>query len=128
MKKNLKVRELKLSEIAINLLNDIYTKTKRSKNDDYIFVNTKNEPFDSRSIYPRVETIYKACGFAKKDVSGLHILRRSFATKMYDEGAPVERIAEYIGDEVETVRKCYIAIKRKVVIDGEAKNIVPLPI
>lgn len=33
----------------------------------------------------------------KDHVSGLHILRRTFATELFDKGYPIKRIAEYLG-------------------------------
>ena len=41
---------------------------------------------------------------------GLHIFRKTFATRMYESGARVEEIAAYIGDLESTTQKilyCY---------------------
>ncbi len=70
------------------------------------------------------ETIYKAAGFTKEEVSGLHILRRTFATNMHKKDVRDEEIAAYIRDTVETTVKYYIAARQKCNIDGETKNIV----
>ena len=53
--------------------------------------------------------------------------QKTFATKMYENGARVEEIAAYIGDLPSTTQKYYIAIRRKVVADGETHQIVKLP-
>lgn len=55
------------------------------------------------------------------------IFRRTFATNMYDAGARVEEIAAYIGDLESTTRRYYIAIRKKVSVEGVEKQIVPLP-
>ena len=44
-----------------------------------------------------------------QDVNGgLHIFRKTFATRMYESGARVEEIAAYIGDLESTTQKYYI--------------------
>ena len=59
--------------------------------------------------------------------SGLHLFRRTFATNMFDSGARVEEIAAYIGDLESTTRRYYIAIRKKISVQGIDKQIVPLP-
>ena len=46
---------------------------------------------------------------------------------MYESGARVEEIAAYIDDLESTTRKYYIAIRKKVVTDGEVRQVVKLP-
>lgn len=46
---------------------------------------------------------------------------------MFEAGARVEEIAAYIGDLPSTTRKYYIAIRKKVISDGEVRQIVELP-
>lgn len=58
---------------------------------------------------------------------GLHIFRRTFATRMYENGARVKEIAAYIGDLESTTEQYYIAVRKKIVEDGEAKQIVMVP-
>ena len=55
---------------------------------------------------------------------GLHIFRKTFATRMYENGARVEEIAAYIGDLESTTRKYYIAIRKKVTEYGEVRQVV----
>lgn len=57
----------------------------------------------------------------------VHIFRKTFATRMYESGARVEEIAAYIGDLESTTRKYYIAIRKKIVTDGEVCQVVKLP-
>ena len=58
---------------------------------------------------------------------GLHIFRKTFATRMYENGARVEEIAAYIGDLESTTRKYYIAIRKKVTEYGEVRQVVRVP-
>lgn len=46
---------------------------------------------------------------------------------MYEHGARVEEIAAYIGDLESTTQKYYIAIRKKVVANGEMRQVVKLP-
>lgn len=46
---------------------------------------------------------------------------------MYESGARVEEIAAYIGDLESTTQKYYIAIRKKVVSNGEVRQVVRLP-
>ena len=58
---------------------------------------------------------------------GLHILRKTFATNMYEKGSRVEEIAAYIGDLESTTRKYYIAVRKKVGDGPDSKHVVKLP-
>ena len=71
-------------------------------------------------------TIYKHVPFRTK-VSGLHIFRRTFATRMYEAGADTKEIAAYIGDLESTTMQYYIAARKKMVVGNEVRQIVPLP-
>ncbi len=72
-------------------------------------------------------TIYKNLGFGD-DVSGLHVLRRTFATRMYDNGAGVKEIAAYIGDLESTTMQYYIAARKKMKVGSTTKQFVPIPV
>ena len=66
--------------------------------------------------------------FFKKQYRGsLHILRRTFATRMFKAGARIEEVAAYIGDLVSTTEKYYVAIREEVELGDETKYIVQLP-
>ena len=61
------------------------------------------------------------------DISGAHILRRTCATRFYEQEPDIDWIASYLGDTPETVSKYYIAIRKKISEGGKTKNVVPLP-
>ena len=46
---------------------------------------------------------------------------------MYDKGVRTKEIAAYIGDLEYTTEKYYIAIRKKRMVDGVAKQVVELP-
>ena len=74
----------------------------------------------------RLKTIMKNAGLSHIK-GGCHILRKTFATNKYEDGWRVEEIAAYIGDLESTVRKYYIAIRKKMVKDGKITNVVKIP-
>ncbi len=61
-----------------------------------------------------------------KKISGLHILRRTFATKLYREGYTIKDIAAYIGDEEETVSRYYVAARETMELEGKTIAVVSL--
>lgn len=79
-----------------------------------------------KSDFLRAVAIYRA---ADLEVLGgsLHVLRRTLATRMYDNGAPIKQIASYIGDSEATTEKYYIAVRKKIVSEGKVTQIVPVP-
>lgn len=74
----------------------------------------------------RMATIFKNAGLEELS-GGLHIFRRTFATRMFEEGVSVKEIAAYIGDLESTTERYYIAVRKKAIIDGEVKHVVRLP-
>ena len=46
---------------------------------------------------------------------------------MHNDGCRLEEIAAYLGDTPETVLKHYISLTKKVVVEGQTLNVVPLP-
>ena len=60
-------------------------------------------------------------------MSGAHILRRTCATQMHNDGCRVEDIAAYLGDAPETILKHYISVTKKIVSDGKVLNVVQVP-
>lgn len=65
------------------------------------------------NIEHRMKIIMKHAGLS--DVKGgLHIFRKTFATKTYEQGAKVADIATYIGNLESTTIKYYIAIRKKL--------------
>lgn len=72
-------------------------------------------------------TIFKNAGLS--DLSGgLHIFRRTFATRMYENGARVKEIAAYIGDLESTTERYYIAVRKKITTEEGVQQIVDLPV
>lgn len=58
---------------------------------------------------------------------GLHIFRRTFATRMYEKGMRTKEIAAYIGDLESTTEKYYIAVRKKRLVEGKVQQVVELP-
>ena len=74
-----------------------------------------------------MSTVYRNLNFGP-EVSGLHVLRRTFATRMYDNGAGVKEIAAYIGDLESTTMQYYIAARKKMKVGSTTKQYVPIPV
>ncbi len=72
-----------------------------------------------------VDTLYRNAGVSE-NVSGLHILRRTFATKLFREGYSVKEVAAYLGDEEATVSRYYIAARETREIDGKRIAVISL--
>ena len=70
-------------------------------------------------------TLYRKAGI-KDHVSGLHILRRTFATELFDKGYPIKRIAEYLGDDESTVVRYYVAARKTKEVGGKRIAVVEL--
>lgn len=71
-------------------------------------------------------TIFKNAGLS--DLSGgLHIFRRTFATRMYENGARVKEIAAYICDLESTTERYYIAVRKKIMDGDNVNQVVMLP-
>lgn len=45
--------------------------------DDYIFINSNGNPYNSSTFSKRINTIYSNCGFSDSYITGTHILRRT---------------------------------------------------
>ena len=83
-------------------------------------------PYTATMLEHCMATIYKNLGF-DSEISGLHVLRRTFATRMYDNGAGVKEIAAYIGDLESTTMQYYIAARKKIKVGTTTKQFVPIP-
>ena len=124
--KNQKARTIKLSTDAIKVLKLIYKENDPSSGDEKIAITRTGKQNTTTNLEKRMETIYRDAGLGK-DVSGLHIMRRTFATSMYEAGAGIKEIAGYIGDNEDTVERYYIAVRKKVIEGNEAIGILVLP-
>lgn len=124
--KNYHSRTIILDPKAVNALQEIKRITPRKNSDDYIVINTKDNPTNPSNYDSRIKSIYMEAGLPE-DISGAHILRRTIATKMHNDGCRVEEIAAYLGDEPRTVEKHYISLTQKIVADGKVLNVVKYP-
>lgn len=124
--KNEKARKITLTNEAIDDLKAIKANNKNTEPRDYVVLNRNNTPHTTQNFEKKMGTIYKNAGLNHLK-GGVHILRKTFATEMYESGARVEEIAAYIGDLESTTRQYYIAIRKKKKINGMEQHIVELP-
>lgn len=123
--KNQKARVIKLSEEAVMDLKRI-SEVNPGKKDELICRTKTGKQYTATMLEHCRGTIYKHIPFITK-VSGLHIFRRTFATRMYEAGADTKEIAAYIGDLESTTMQYYIATRKKMVVGNEIRQVVPLP-
>lgn len=124
--KNQKARIIQLSDDANAVLQRIKKSRKHCDPDELVVPTRSGSVNTASNMGNRLRTILKNAGFTDPKY-GVHILRKTFATRMFEAGARVEEIAAYIGDLPSTTRKYYIAIRKKVISDGEVRQIVELP-
>lgn len=125
--KNEKARIIKLSEAALDTLKEIYKEAQDVGEEALVITTQTGRPQTATNLEHRAAIVFKNAGL--EDYSGgLHIFRRTFATRMYESGARTADIAAYIGDLESTTAQYYIA-KRKKYVDSEGKErqIVDLP-
>lgn len=124
--KNQQARTIELNSDARNILGLIRKNAKDCSPDALLITTKTGRQNTATNMAHRMEVIFRNAGLDSYS-GGLHIFRRTFATNMYDAGARVEEIAAYIGDLESTTRRYYIAIRKKVSVEGIEKQIVPLP-
>jgi integrase len=124
--KNSHVRTIRLSDTAVQILEEMISLLKKAGPTDYIFLNTKGKPCNASQFGKAVNTLYRDAGLSD-EISGAHVLRRTYATGAYFNGCSIEEIAAYIGDKPDTVRNHYVSKKRKIRAGKEIKNIIELP-
>ncbi len=124
--KNQKARNIELTEDAKQVLRSLYCRAKSHHADDLITPTLSGKMNTPSNLEHRQKVIFKNGGLGGLE-GGLHIFRKTFATRMYESGARVEEIAAYIGDLESTTRKYYIAIRKKIISGGVSKQIVRLP-
>lgn len=124
--KNQQARTIELNSDARNILELIRSNAKDCSPDALLITTKTGRQNTATNMAHRMEVIFHNAGLDSYS-GGLHIFRRTFATNMYDAGARVEEIAAYIGDLESTTRRYYIAIRKKVSVEGIEKQIVPLP-
>ena len=125
--KNEKARIIKLSDNALQTLKKISEVSKDIRDDSLIITTKTGRAQTATNLEHRAATVFRNAGLDNYS-GGLHIFRRTFATRAYEKGARVADIAAYIGDLESTTMKYYIA-KRKKFIDSEGveKQIVDFP-
>lgn len=119
--KNNKARLIELSSDALMVLNQIEQLNKHHTTNGYIVLNEAGKATNPTNLGRCINTIFRAAGL-RTEVSGAHILRKTFATQKYKEGVTIESIAAYIGDEPATVRKHYISMQ-ETMADSTGRNI-----
>lgn len=123
--KNKKARNLVLTEKADCVLREIYELSSHKDPSDYICLTRTNNNYTATQVEDRVNTLYKNVGI-KDHASGLHILRRTFATELFDKGYSIKEIAAYLGDDESTVARYYIAARKTKEVDGKRIAVVEL--
>lgn len=124
--KNQQARNIVLNSDARNIMELIRRKAKDCSPDALVITTKTGRQNTATNLQHRMKVIFRNAGLDSYS-GGLHIFRRTFATNTYDAGARVEEIAAYIGDMESTTRRYYIAIRKKVSVQGIEKQVVPLP-
>lgn len=94
--------------------------------EDSLIVRTRTGKGNTATnLEHRRVTIFRNAGLNHLS-GGLHIFRRTFATRLFEKGRPVKEIAAYIGDLESTTEKYYIAVRKKRVVEGKVLQIVEL--
>lgn len=124
--KNEKARRIELMPEALQVLRLIRLECNDEREDALIVTTKSGKGNTATNLEHRVATIFRNAGLTEL-TGGLHIFRRTFATKMYEKGARVKEIAAYIGDLESTTERYYIAIRKKVAVDGGIQQVVQLP-
>lgn len=124
--KNCHAREIALTDEAKEIIEKMVLRLKDTNANNYLYVNKNGDPSDPSHFGKAINTLYRAAGLPA-EISGAHVLRRSFATNEHDKGADVVDIAAYIGDTPETVIKHYISTRKKIRAGNITKNVVLSP-
>lgn len=124
--KNEKARKIKLTPEAVHILQLIKEECCDKRSDSLIVTTRTGRHNTATNLEHRTATIFKNAGLMEFK-GGLHIFRRTFATRMYEKGVRVKEIAAYIGDLESTTERYYIAVRKKVKADGVVQQIVQLP-
>ena len=119
--KNSKVRMIELNEDAIKYLDLIEAMNSDHGDEEFVVLSRDNKPTEPTKLIKRINTVYRNAGLPD-EVTGAHILRRTYATQRYKDGKSVEEIAAYIGDLSSTVEKHYINKNETLSLD-EGGNI-----
>ena len=124
--KNWHNRTIILNHDATVALSEMLRISPLTDPDDYVLLNRRKKPSNPSNFDKNIKTLYRRIGFPD-EISGAHILRRTCATQMYDNGCSIEDIAAYLGDTPETILKHYISLTKKIVVGNSIKNAVNYP-
>ena len=97
-----------------------------SFNYDVMFIAKDEDDYSpvKARLEHQMKRLYRKAGL-DIDTGSLHILRRTFATKLYRRTKDVKLMAAYIGDLDSTVMKYYIAAREKVIsTDGSVQQVI----
>ena len=126
--KNQRARYLQLTNKARDLMEEIYKQNApRTRAEDYICLSRNRRPRSVTDMEHGAATIYRAAGISKEEASGVHIFRRTFATRKSRAGWTLAEVAAYLGDLESTVSRHYIADRDYQVIGEKRVNVVRLP-
>ena len=113
--------------MVIEVLRRIKARRKSVSSDDFIIITQTGKPNTPTNIEHHMKVIYNNAGLTHLK-GGVHVLRKTFATGMYEAGARVKEIAAYIGDLEFATEKDYIAIRKKKKLNGKEQYVVMLPV
>ena len=125
--KNEKAREIELTDKAIEVLKLMRAKDSAGTEEDFIIRTKTGQPNTTTNIEHCTATIFKNAGLTELK-GGVHIFRRTFATRMYESGARVKEIAAYIGDLESTTERYYISVRKKFKDGDSMKQVVRVPV
>lgn len=123
--KNKAYRTIGITREANRLLEEICRISDDNTSDDHILINSRGNPYNSTTYGNAINKIYAKAGLC--NISGAHILRRTCATNMYEDGARIEDIAAYLGDSKEVIEKHYIFLKTTIKQGDKVLNVIPVP-
>lgn len=110
--KNKRSRNIELSDEANECLKTIFKETSKNKPTDFIFITKTGNPDTTSNVESKANKLYRHAKIYDSKglpLTGLHVLRHTFATMAYNNGMPIEDVAAYIGDSVDVARRYYVA-------------------
>lgn len=111
MGKGKKVRYVPLSPVLLNQLRN-YWRVYQPK--DIFFLSKSNEPYHRRTIQVMFEEAKKTAGIKKS--GGVHMLRHSFATHLFEANIPAFIIQRILGHNSITTTAKYIRIANQTIV------------
>ena len=120
--------KISLTKEALDVLRLMRAMDDDAQESDLIVRTRTGQGNTATNLEHRMATIFRNAGLQGLK-GGLHIFRRTFATRMYERGARTKEIAAYIGDLESTTEKCYLAMRKKWIVDaadcGTAGELLP---